>query len=216
MIGVGQKFPEFELQGVNEDNEIGVIADHDIMGWAVIYFYPKDFTFVCPTELFAFQNKLSEFEDRGVEVVAPFYTHLDKNDKPCGVLVSRGWIPWDLQHVKLDQATSRSKVQGVLYTGDTKTREMKKNVAMNGDNWTVLPEELAITFKMNNEDEASKFMLKMIDYDEDNRTAMPDVPSPKELSKFDIAPERHEAYEKLWNSAIYLGVVANTVMWLYL
>ena len=36
----------------------------------LFFFYPKDFTFVCPTELFAFQNKLSEFEDRGVEVVA--------------------------------------------------------------------------------------------------------------------------------------------------
>ena len=51
MIGVGQKFPEFELQGVNENNEFGVIADHDIQGWAVIYFYPKDFTFICPTEI---------------------------------------------------------------------------------------------------------------------------------------------------------------------
>jgi len=56
MIGVGQKFPEFELQGVNEDNEIGVIADHDIMGWAVIYFYPKDFTFICPTEIAGFDS----------------------------------------------------------------------------------------------------------------------------------------------------------------
>ena len=56
MIGVGQKFPEFELQGVNEDNEIGVIADHDIMGWAVICFYPKDFTFICPTEIAGFDS----------------------------------------------------------------------------------------------------------------------------------------------------------------
>ena len=56
MIGVGHQFPEFELQGVNEDNEIGTIASHDIDGWAVIYFYPKDFTFICPTEIAGFDT----------------------------------------------------------------------------------------------------------------------------------------------------------------
>jgi len=35
----------------------------------LFYFYPKDFTFVCPTELIAFQEKLDEFEQRGVIVV---------------------------------------------------------------------------------------------------------------------------------------------------
>jgi len=60
MIGVGQKFPEFELQGVNEDNEFGVIADHDIQGWAVIYFYPKDFTFICPTEIAGFDTLVDD------------------------------------------------------------------------------------------------------------------------------------------------------------
>ena len=67
-----------------------------------------------------------------------------------------------------------------------------------------------------NEKEASTFMLKSIDFDEANRTHMPDVQSPTELTKFIIPPERHEAYEKLWNSMVYFGVVANTVMWLYL
>lgn len=36
----------------------------------VLFFYPKDFTFVCPTELHAFQEKLAEFEERGVALVA--------------------------------------------------------------------------------------------------------------------------------------------------
>ena len=60
MIGVGHQFPEFELQGVNEDNEIGTIASHDIDGWAVIYFYPKDFTFICPTEIAGMDMLVSE------------------------------------------------------------------------------------------------------------------------------------------------------------
>jgi len=56
MIGVGEKFPAFALNGVDADNEFVVASvtetyeplRHD---WSVIYFYPKDFTFICPTEI---------------------------------------------------------------------------------------------------------------------------------------------------------------------
>ena len=56
MIGVGEKFPPFSLNGVDGDNEFVVASvtetyeplKHD---WSVIYFYPKDFTFICPTEI---------------------------------------------------------------------------------------------------------------------------------------------------------------------
>ena len=52
-----------------------IIADYSLDQFVgekpvLFFFYPMDFTFVCPTELFAFQNKLAEFEARGVEVVA--------------------------------------------------------------------------------------------------------------------------------------------------
>jgi hypothetical protein len=70
--------------------------------------------------------------------------------------------------------------------------------------------------RMSNEEEAGKFMVKMVDFDEANRTAMPDVESPSDLVKFIIPAKRHEAYYKLWNSAIYLGVIANTWIWLYM
>lgn len=69
---------------------------------------------------------------------------------------------------------------------------------------------------MANEEEAGQFMLKCVDFDVDNRTPMPDVDSPKELTTFTNAPDRHEAYAKMWNSMIYFGVVANTWVWLYM
>ena len=64
MIGVGDKFPEFKLTGVSGNmsfDEINNDPDHDFItvnswelsGWSVIYFYPKDFTFICPTEIAA-------------------------------------------------------------------------------------------------------------------------------------------------------------------
>ena len=56
MLGVGEKFPAFTMQGVNERNELVQVSvtenyeplKHD---YTVIYFYPKDFTFICPTEI---------------------------------------------------------------------------------------------------------------------------------------------------------------------
>ena len=59
-------------------------------------------------------------------------------------------------------------------------------------------------------------MLKSVDFDTEIRTPMPDVPSTEELSKFGISPERHAAYESLWNGLTYFGVLANTAFWLYL
>ena len=72
-ILVGKKAPSFSASAVIKGGQI--IADYSLDQFVgekpvLFFFYPMDFTFVCPTELFAFQNKLAEFELRGVEVVA--------------------------------------------------------------------------------------------------------------------------------------------------
>lgn len=70
---VGKKAPHFKAGAVVDGDEIieGFSLDQYIgKNHVVFFFYPKDFTFVCPTELHAFQEKLSEFEARGVKVVA--------------------------------------------------------------------------------------------------------------------------------------------------
>ena len=59
-------------------------------------------------------------------------------------------------------------------------------------------------------------MLKAVDMDPETRTPMPDVPSSEELTQFGISSERHHAYEKMWNTFTYFGVLANTAFWLYL
>ena len=60
MIGVGEEFPYFELQGVDSDNSIGMVTRDDFEGWKVFYFYPKDFTFICPTEIAGMDMLVSE------------------------------------------------------------------------------------------------------------------------------------------------------------
>jgi len=70
---VGKKAPSFKAQAVINGGEIvdNFSLDQYIGKKEVIFFfYPKDFTFVCPTELHAFQDSLSEFEKRNVAIVA--------------------------------------------------------------------------------------------------------------------------------------------------
>ena len=70
---VGKKAPSFKAAAVVNGGEI--VNDFSLDQYigknhVVFFFYSKDFTFVCPSELHAFQAKLSEFEARGVKVVA--------------------------------------------------------------------------------------------------------------------------------------------------
>ncbi|MEY2898557.1 MAG: hypothetical protein RL138_610, partial [Bacteroidota bacterium] len=70
---VGRKAPVFKASAVINGGEIVndfTLEDYKGKNYVVLFFYPKDFTFVCPTELHAFQEKLAEFEKRKCAVVA--------------------------------------------------------------------------------------------------------------------------------------------------
>lgn len=71
MKSVGEKFPKFKKEAVLANNQIETITsdDHKKDGkWMVIFFYPKDFTFVCPTEIVEFNNNYSKFADLNAKV----------------------------------------------------------------------------------------------------------------------------------------------------
>lgn len=69
MVLVGKKAPNFKAQTVF-GSDMKEIELSDYQGkYVLLFFYPLDFTFVCPTELVAFQNKLSEFQEKNVEVL---------------------------------------------------------------------------------------------------------------------------------------------------
>lgn len=70
---VGRKAPDFSVPAVGADGEIvdkfnlhSFIKDK----YAMIFFYPLDFTFVCPSELIALHHRIKDFKQRGVEVMA--------------------------------------------------------------------------------------------------------------------------------------------------
>jgi peroxiredoxin (alkyl hydroperoxide reductase subunit C) len=67
---VGKAAPDFTAQAVMPDNTFQEISLSDYKGkYVVLFFYPLDFTFVCPSELIAFDHRLNEFKERGVEVL---------------------------------------------------------------------------------------------------------------------------------------------------
>ena len=74
MLGVGEKFPDYSVTATvsidNSDKAFKTITNEDYPGkWKVYFFWPKDFTFVCPTEIAAFGKLNKEFQDRDAQLL---------------------------------------------------------------------------------------------------------------------------------------------------
>jgi lipoyl-dependent peroxiredoxin subunit C len=74
MLTIGDKFPNYKLKatvGNDIDTAFTDLSNESFAGkWQLVFFYPKDFTFVCPTEIKAFGDLAGEFADRDCEVLA--------------------------------------------------------------------------------------------------------------------------------------------------
>ncbi|HZP91923.1 MAG TPA: peroxiredoxin [Burkholderiales bacterium] len=107
MLTIGDRIPGFEVQAVvsiEQERAFARVSDRSDAGkWKVIFFWPKDFTFVCPTEIAAFGRLNAEFNDRdavvyGVSTDSEFVhlawrrQHPDLRDLPFPMLadVKRG------------------------------------------------------------------------------------------------------------------------------
>ncbi|UCD94467.1 MAG: peroxiredoxin [Candidatus Zixiibacteriota bacterium] len=67
---VTKQAPDFAAKAVMPDNSIVDLTLSSFRGkYVILFFYPLDFTFVCPSEIIAFDRKLKEFKDRDCEVV---------------------------------------------------------------------------------------------------------------------------------------------------
>ena len=76
MIGVGQKFPTFSklaVTSLEKGKEFETISSNFIVNednvWTVLFWWPKDFTFVCPTEIAEFNNNFTDFSDRETRLI---------------------------------------------------------------------------------------------------------------------------------------------------
>ena len=97
---VGKNAPDFNLKAVvngGESIENFSLSTLENEKYVLLFFYPLDFTFVCPTELHAFQAKLAEFEKRNVQVVG------------CSVDSHFSHLAW------LNTPKAKGGIQGITY-----------------------------------------------------------------------------------------------------
>ncbi len=90
---VTKEAPDFTAQAVLPDGSIADLTLSALRGkYVVLFFYPLDFTFVCPSEILAFDRQRQEFADRGVEVIGvsvdSVFTHFAWRETP----VAKGGI----------------------------------------------------------------------------------------------------------------------------
>ena len=121
---VGKKAPEFVTKAVIEQKVVDNFSLQDMQGeYVVLFFYPLDFTFVCPTELHAFQEKLEDFKSRNANVVG------------CSVDSWFSHLSW------LSTPKSKGGIEGVAYP---LVSDLTKSIAREYD---VLKEDEGIAYR---------------------------------------------------------------------
>lgn len=121
---VGRSAPHFKAKAVVKGKIVDEFSLHDYLGkYILFFFYPLDFTFVCPTELLAFQEVLEEFEKRGAQIVG------------CSVDSWFSHLAW------LNTSTSKGGIEGVEYP---LVSDLNKNIA---SNYQVLKEDEGIAYR---------------------------------------------------------------------
>ena len=121
---VGKPAPDFTATAVFGNNEFKQLKLSSLRGkHVVLFFYPLDFTFVCPSELIAFDHRLDEFKKRGVEVIGcsidSEFTHLAWKNTPVnnGGIGQVGYpLVADINHA-ICQAYDVEAAGGVAFRG---------------------------------------------------------------------------------------------------
>ncbi|MFM2397663.1 MAG: hypothetical protein RLZZ144_913 [Pseudomonadota bacterium] len=122
---VGKQAPDFTATAVLGNNEITDITFSSVTKgkYAVVFFYPLDFTFVCPSELIAFNHRLAEFKARNVEVLGVSidsqFSHLAWKNTPIekGGIGQVGYtLVADIKH-EICKAYDVESDGGVAYRG---------------------------------------------------------------------------------------------------
>jgi peroxiredoxin (alkyl hydroperoxide reductase subunit C) len=95
---IGKPAPAFKAKAVVNRNIVNEFSLSNFLGqYIVFFFYPLDFTFVCPTELHAFQSKLESFEKKNAQVVG------------CSIDSANSHVAW------LNTPKSKGGIEGVEY-----------------------------------------------------------------------------------------------------
>lgn len=121
---IGKKVPQFKAKAVAKGKIFDTFSLEDHLGkYVIFFFYPLNFTFVCPTELHAFQENLAEFEKRDAVVVG------------CSV------DSWPSHHAWLSLPKEKGGISGITYP---LVSDLNKSIAKD---FGVLKEDEGIAYR---------------------------------------------------------------------
>ncbi|GHC64602.1 peroxiredoxin [Ulvibacter litoralis] len=140
MAFVGKKFPNLTVDATDKTGitqKINILEEAKSKGKKVILFwYPKDFTFVCPTELHAFQAAISEFEKRNTIVIGASCDTPEVHFAWLNTPKNNGGIEGVTYPILADSNRNLSSQLGILDVTNERYDEETGNVLVDGDNVT--------------------------------------------------------------------------------
>ncbi len=140
MTYVGKKFPDIEVNAMNEMGDtikINVLEEARQNNKKVLLFwYPKDFTFVCPTELHAFQEALPEFDKRNTIVIGASCDTAEVHFAWLNTSKDNGGIEGITYNLLSDSNRNLANILGILDTANHRFDEETGVELKDGDNVT--------------------------------------------------------------------------------
>jgi peroxiredoxin 2/4 len=140
MALVGKKFPNLN---VNAMNDMGDTFKVNVLEEAInnkkkvlLFWYPKDFTFVCPTELHAFQSALSEFEKRNTIIIGASCDTAEVHFAWLNTPKDNGGIEGVTYSILADSNRNLASTLGILDISNEQYNEETGVVTVDGDNVT--------------------------------------------------------------------------------
>ncbi len=137
---VGKKFPNISVEAMNEMGDtfnVNVLEEAvNNKKKVVLFWYPKDFTFVCPTELHAFQEALGEFEKRNTLVIGASCDSAQVHFAWLSTAKDNGGIEGVTYPLLSDTTRNLSSVLGILDIADERYDEETDTIQMEGSNVT--------------------------------------------------------------------------------
>ena len=140
MTLVGKKFPNLDVDAMNDMGDtfkINVLEEAvNKKKKVILFWYPKDFTFVCPTELHAFQAALGEFEKRNTIVIGASCDTPEVHFAWLNTPKDNGGIEGVSYPILADSNRNLANTLGILDITDEKYNEETGVVTVEGDNVT--------------------------------------------------------------------------------
>ena len=135
---VGKKFPNLSVKAMNEmgdDFSLNILEEATSKKKKVLLFwYPKDFTFVCPTELHAFQTSLDEFEKRNTLVIGASCDTAEVHFAWLNTPKDNGGIEGITYPLVADSNRNLSSILGILDCTNERYDEDTDTIQIDGDN----------------------------------------------------------------------------------